>query len=291
MMAKDSTVRDYRERINRVVFYVERNLDQTLTLQEVAKVAFFSPFHFHRIFTAFTGEALADFIRRLRLERSAQQLKHLDSPVTEIAIGACYETPSAFSRAFRAHFGITPTAYRRTSQPDIEFTTHLLDLNGYPKEESIMRPEIRNIEALKILFVRRTGRYDQAAGQAFGALFQFAGPRGLLGPATRLIGISHDDPDVTAETKLRYDACLTVDVEVKPEGDIGVKIIAGGKYAVFVHQGPYQLFTNTYERIYKGWLPGSGERLRDDPCFEVYLNDPNQTKPEKLLTEIWLPIQ
>ena len=96
-----------------LIFYIEAHLGEPLSLEDVAKVAYFSPDHFHPIFAAFTGEPLAAFIRRLRLERSAQRLLHLDAPVTEIALGAGYETPPAFTRAFAAHFGVSPTEYRQ----------------------------------------------------------------------------------------------------------------------------------------------------------------------------------
>jgi AraC family transcriptional regulator len=154
-----------------------------------------------------------------------------------------------------------------------------------------MTPEIRTIAPLPVLFVRRTGPYYQAAGEAFGVLCQFAGPRGLLGPDARMIGISHDDPHVTDESRFRYDACVTLDREVRPEGEVGHKTLAGGKYAVFVHAGAYDGFQQTYDHIFAAWLPGSGERLRDEPCFELYLNSPDQVQPEALRTEIWLPLQ
>jgi AraC family transcriptional regulator len=154
-----------------------------------------------------------------------------------------------------------------------------------------MTLEIRTIDPMPVLFVRRTGPYYQAAGEAFGVLCQLAGPRGLLGPATRMIGISHDDPHVTAESRFRYDACVTIDCEAKPEGEVGQKTIAGGKYAVFLHAGSYEGFQRTYDQIFKTWLPASGVQLREEPCFELYLNSPDQVKPEDLRTEIWLPLQ
>ncbi len=98
-------------------------------------------------------------------------------------------------------------------------------------------------------------------------------------------------PNFKYESKFRYDACVTVDRDVKPEGEVSLKTIAGGKYAIFMHQGPYELFQKTYDQIFKDWLPQSGEVLREKPCFEMYLNSPDQTKPEDLRTEIWLPIQ
>jgi len=290
MPTRDSTTRDYRERINRVIFHIEAHLGEPLILEDLAKLAFFSPYHFHRIFAAFTGEPLAAFIRRLRLERAAQQLLHLDVPVTEIALDAGYETAAAFTRAFTACFGVAPSAYRERNQPSSIFGARLLSLT-MEKEDSNMTPEIRKSEPMPVLFVRRTGPYHQAAGQAFAVLCQFAVPRGLLGSSTRMIGISHDDPYVTDESKFRYDACMTIDRDVSPEGEIGKKTIAGGRYAVFLHAGPYDRFQQTYDQVFKSWLPGSGERLREEPCFEVYLNSPDQAKPEDLRTEIWLPIE
>jgi len=290
MPTRDSTARDYRERINRVIFHIEAHLGESLNLEDLAKVAYFSPCHFHRIFAAFTGEPVAAFIRRLRLERAAQHLLHVDAPVTEIALGAGYETPSAFTRAFAGHFGDSPTEYRQRHEPVSMLGARLLALTNLA-EDLTMSPEIRTIDPMPVLFVRRTGPYYQAAGEAFGVLCQFAGPRGLLGPASRMIGISHDDPHVTDESKFRYDACVTIDREVKPEGEVGLKTIAGGKYAVFLHAGAYEGFQQTYDQVFKAWLPGSGEKLREEPCFEVYLNSPDQVKPEDLRTEIWLSIQ
>lgn len=290
MAARATTARDYRERINRVIFHIEEHLGEPLTLHELARVACFSPYHFHRIFAAFAGEPLGDYVRRLRLERAAQQLLHVDAPVTEIALAAGYETPSAFGRAFLARFGLTPTALREQRAPVHVLGARPLAL-GPCKEELAMRPEIRTIDPLPVLFVRRTGPYGPAAGEAFGVLCGFAGPRGLLGPQTWVIGISHDDPHVTEAAKFRYDACVTVDREVELEGEIGRKTIAGGRYAVFAHAGPYDGLQQTYDHIFRSWLPASGEQLREEPGFERYVNSPEQTRPEDLRTEIWLPLQ
>lgn len=290
MPANDSTSEGYRKRINRVILHIEAHLGEPLRLEDLARVAHFSPFHFHRIFAAFTGESLAAFIRRLRLERAAQHLLHLDVSVTEIALGAGYETPSAFTRAFVTLFGVSPTEYRQRHEP-----AHLLGARplapATKKEDSTMTPQIRTIDPMPVLFVRRTGPYAQAAAQAFGVLCQFAGPRGLLGPTTRVIGISHDDPHVTEEARFRYDACVTVESEVDAEGEVGRKTITGGRYAVFLHEGAYEGLQATYEGIFSAWLPGSEEKLREEPSFEVYLNSPDQVRPDELRTEIWLPLK
>jgi len=288
---KTSTARDYRERINRVLFHIERHLDEPLSLPELAKLACFSPFHFHRIFTAFTGEPLGDLIRRLRLERSALQLIHLDDSITDIALAAGYETPAAYGRAFQALFGLAPSAYREQGKSWPDPGSLLLALDPCTGEDELAaRPELRTIDALPVLFVRRTGPYGQAAREAFEVLCRFASTHGLMGPSTRPIGISHDDPTVTSSARFRYDACLTLDREVRAEGEIGQKNLAGGRYAVFLHAGPYERLGPTFDQIYKGWLPGSREQLRDEPCFQAYLNSPGQVEPEALRTEIWIPV-
>jgi AraC family transcriptional regulator len=78
---------------------------------------------------------------------------------------------------------------------------------------------------------------------------------------------------------------------VKPEGEVGMQRIGGGRYAVFLHSGPYEKLGETYNAIYSQWLPQAGVKLREALCFEEYLNrDPRRTKPEKLRTEIFVPI-
>ena len=153
-----------------------------------------------------------------------------------------------------------------------------------------MQPEIRTRPDKTILYVRRTGNYNKTATEAWSALCEFAGPRGLLGRNTECLGIGHEDPAITAEDKLRYDACITVDGDVKPEGEVGKTILQGGLYAVFMHKGPYNRLNDTYQAIYKDWMPSSRMKLRDCACFELYLDDVHRTKPENLRTEIWVPV-
>ncbi|MBI9080197.1 MAG: GyrI-like domain-containing protein [Pseudodesulfovibrio sp.] len=90
---------------------------------------------------------------------------------------------------------------------------------------------------------------------------------------------------------MRYDACLTVIDEIEAEGEVGVQVIDKGKYAICTHKGPYKNLENTYAEIMGKWLPQSGQELDENPSFELYLNDPGETSPEDLLTEIHIPIK
>ena len=105
------------------------------------------------------------------------------------------------------------------------------------------------------------------------------------------ICVYHDDPKVTEQDKLRTDVCLVLPRVGRPKGEVGVKEIPGGKYTVFRYQGPYENLRAVYDTIYAKWIPEKGYKLGDTPGFEKYLNHPDHTEPENLITEIYIPVQ
>jgi AraC family transcriptional regulator len=274
---KAATTESYQERILRVLVHIQGRLDEPLELDELAGVACFSPFHFHRVFRALTGEGVHEHVRRLRLERAAQRLKLQEQPVTQIAFDAGYESHEAFTRAFHAMFGKPPSEFR--------------DPCGYqPPDYGAPPPvEIKTLPPQGVVFLRHVGPYQQVSA-TWGRLAMWAGMRGLIGPASRFVGISWDDPEITPPDKLRYDAAITLAAPLQPEGEFGVTELAGGECATLLHKGPYENLSATYRLIFGAWLPASGRELRDAPCFELYLNSPQNARPEELLTLIHVPL-
>ena len=153
-----------------------------------------------------------------------------------------------------------------------------------------MKVKIEHREPTRVAFMRHVGPYGEV-GETWDRFLPVLGKEGLLGGDSLFIGICHDDPEVTPPDKIRYDACVTVDEGFQPSGDIGVQIIPGGAYAVTTHFGPYQKLGETYTELLGRWLPRSGYELRATPCFESYLNDPQSTDPEDLITDIYAPLQ
>lgn len=287
-MVKASTQQDYHERIVRTLVHIQGHLDEELELEQVASVAAFSRFHFHRIFRGLVGESLKEYVRRLRLERAARALKQTDEPVTQIAFQAGFETHESFTRAFTSMFGESPSKYRENrgaaspgAGPGGAFQP--------PEYGDVPSPEMRELPPMRLVFLRHVGPYGEV-GPTWGKLMMWAGMRGLLGPGMKMIGIVHDDPDVTPKEKIRYDAAVLVTKPVEPKGEFGVIELPAGAYAVFTHRGPYDGLGKTYQKIYGGWLPKSGRQLRDTPAFEEYVNSPRDTKPEDLLTLIHVPV-
>lgn len=288
---KKTTEQLYRQRILRVQIYIQKNLDRDLPLEVLAKKSYFSEYHFHRIFRAVVGESLKEHIRRLRLERAASHLKHTSNLITHIAFDAGYQTHEAFTRAFKSAFGCSPSRFRLSNgatahyRSDGDINKPNSDDGEYP-----MKVEIKHIDKMRVAFVRHVGPYDQV-GKAWDHLCMYLGKAGYLGSGSRFIGICYDDPDVTDPEKIRYDACITVDDSFEPEGDIAVQAIGGGEYAVTTHFGPYNKLGQTYSKLFSQWLLQSDRELRSEPCIEFYLNDPEGTDPEDLLTDICLPLK
>jgi AraC family transcriptional regulator len=296
---RPQTEKDYKQRMLRVLVHIQQHLDEALSLEELAAIAHFSPYHFHRIFQGMVGESLMAHVRRLRLERAAMRLKHSDQPVTRLAFEAGYETHEAFARAFRTMFGESPTGFREIHQPlpmpEVASGVHYTPGGGpadftTPMGGSTVEASMKKIDEMKVAFIRHVGPYNEV-GPTWEKLCKWAGPRRLIGWKPKLLGLCHDDPSVTPPDKLRYDACLVIKKDIEPEGDVGVQTIAGGDYAVAIHRGPYEKLGETYAALCGQWIPGRGREIRSAPSFEIYKNNPQHTKPEKLVTEIYVPLE
>jgi AraC family transcriptional regulator len=211
-------------------------------------------------------------------------LKTSNRDVLQIALDAGYGAHEAFTRAFRQMFGVSPSQYRTGKQPipqRIEVT----------EMETAVFPEVR-IEthpSRRVFFLRHVGPYS-SVGPSFQKLMGHVFQNGLFRPDALILGICHDDPDVTPADKLRYDCAITVDENISATGDFGIQTIEGGEFAVATHRGPYETLSATYRGLYGTWLPASGREPRNAPPFEVYRNNPMDTKPEDLITEIFLPL-
>ncbi len=297
---KRTTLEQYKQRMLRVLVYIQRHLDEDLVLEELARIACFSMYHFHRVFRGMLGESVKEHIRRLRLERAAARLKHTKASVIEIALEAGYESHEAFTRAFKAMGGLPPSEFRlqngsssrAAALSDVHYREGMPveDFNPVQSGGFSMEVKLETLEPLRVAFYRHVGPYDRC-GEAWDRITAELGRRGLLGVENKFIGLCYDDPEVTPPEKIRYDACVTVDEEFKPEGEIGVQAIEGGQYALTTHFGPYDRLGETYARLLGQWLPRSGRELRALPCLEVYLNDPEGTDPEDLVTDIYAPLE
>lgn len=149
---------------------------------------------------------------------------------------------------------------------------------------------VQNFEAMTVASVRHTGPYTES-GKAWKALCGNPNVCKTFGPDSKFIGICYDNPDVTDDDKIRYDACVSVAEVEEFGGGVVTQTIDAGQYAVYVHKGSFDGLADTYHKLYGEWLPTSGHEPANGPCLEIYLNDPEKTPPEELLTEIRIPVK
>jgi len=282
-MTKPLTTLDYSRRLERVIAHIGAHIDEPLDLERLAGVACFSPYHFHRIYRAMTGETAADTLRRLRLHRAAGELVEGHPAIERIARRAGYGSVAAFARAFRAGYGIPPAAYRK--QGRLVLPSPLPNAT----ETAMYDVSVRDLQPARLAALRHTGSYLEI-GTTFERLFAWAAGRGLMGPLTRAIGVYYDDPDGTPAEALRSDAGISVGPDVTLDNGMRILEVAGSRHAVLHHQGPYAELNKAYRWLYREWLPQSGEHCADRPIFEEYLNNPRTLPPEQWLTDICLPL-
>lgn len=288
-IGKEETQKGYYERINKEIGYINLHLGDKMDMKQLAQLGNYSDFHFQRIMRAYLGEPLGAYIIRIRLESSAQLLRLTSMPIQEIAMKVGYENPTSYNKAFKKRFNMSPNEFRETVHISYQHFKKQEMMNI--SDQLTVKPKIKNIDPMTVIFAQVIGPYSESSSKAWGKVCKYAEEKKLFGFKTLFIGISHDDPRVTDEAKLRYDACIRIRKVIKPEGEIGVKEIPGGKYAIFRHKGSYEKLMDSYSYIFGPWISESGTELDDRPEFEVYLNAPESTKPEKLLTDIYIPIK
>lgn len=312
MYTKEDSRKEYISRINKVMDYIEANPDKSSNLSELAQIASFSPFHFHRIFTMLTGETPADFSLRIRTEKAAQQLKDSKSKtISDIAFDCGFSSMALFARTFKKHFGMSATSFRKTEQPVMVkngvyfskngkvmsknnqlYMTHNNDLCDVNLKQLIIMETnvvVKEMPEMAVIYCRHTGDFNQI-GKAYEKLMQFAGPRGLIKPDSNTITVYHDDPSVTEMSKVRQSACLLVDGDVKVEGEIGRLTIPGGKYAV----GHFEIAVTEFEQAWNTmcvWLTESGYEPSEGNPYEFYYCDPENHPEQKFVLDICIPVK
>jgi AraC family transcriptional regulator len=290
---------EYRSRIQRSLDYARAHLEENPSLAELADAAAFSPYHFHRIFAAFVGETPAEHIRRLRIEKAASELlMRPAAPITEIALSCGFATPSAFSRDFRARFGLSPRSYRerRGGLPTSRAASFLRSHRGASRgtglaEDAHSDYRYETFPAMRLACCSHVGPYGPGIGRAWGTLMRWAGPRGLLGPGTRSYGVSWDNPEVTEGHKLRYDACLEVPPETEGSRAVFIRDLSPYRCIVLPYRGPERGLSGAYARLYYRLLPESSCEPEDFPAFEHYLAPPRGLFVRRFDLEIYLPVK
>jgi AraC family transcriptional regulator len=271
MAYRDSRT-EYEARMHRVLEYIDEHLDQQLELDTLASVANFSPFHFHRQFTAWFKETLGDYVRRRRLELAALRLVAQPRlPVLQVALSVGFGSTEAFARAFKLRFDSTPTAWRKSQVSNRDQLKSKLDQAKAPRSGNHERMKVTIVDRqpTRVAYLRHTGPYGKPVSDFWMTeVAPWMETNGLYGRPR--YGISRDDPGITAPEKLRYDAAVEVPENFVGAGGHQMTTIPGGKYAVGRFKGTEQQVGDAWAWLLRDWLSASGMQLDSRPFFESY---------------------
>ena len=234
---------------------------------------------------------MGGYIQRARLEKSANMLLYRPRDnILEIALSCGFSSAAIFSRAFKAHFGTSPSQFRRQEKRKLgkvesKSSKDLFSHSRYNEGsfqttlegriELPMDVEVKLLPTFHVAYIRhiygyRKGVFSSQIDEAFQRVCKWASARDLFGSNTLVIGIPYDNPDITPNDRCHYDACVTIPPEVTAsDGEIGIQDIPGGKYAICrieVSTDETHKIGETVDRLYGEWLPGSGYQVDDGPA-------------------------
>lgn len=256
--------------IDKAITYIFDHLDEEITVEDVAKHCCYSKYHLMRMFKEDTDEALYQFIKRVRLERSAWRLKvEREKSISEIGEDYGYSS-SNFATAFKKHLNISPVHFRRQSERLVEQSSfsHGISLDELERTENLITVE--QLCPFLVVYERRKGNYHDLPEQWCRFMEKYAY---LSSPDTIYIECTIDDPSITDENRCMYELCQTISPNhpmLKKDPGILTHVFEGGKYAVYHYQGFPQFLFMIYQEVFCRWLSRTGNQLDERPIFDIY---------------------
>ncbi len=289
----------YEQRINKFIDHVNHNIDQTFKLDTLAEIAFFSPYHFHRIFTAITQETVNDFTNRVRLEKAARLLKFSTQSITDIAYNCGFSSTATFSRAFKQYFKLSPSAYKKGGEiQNSKIRKNLFPVSDYhcTMNEAELRAkfnvEIKTMPEQKIAYIRVANSFeDGVVIKAFAKLIEWAKTNHLYETGT-FFGMSLDDPMVTPKEKYRYEVCMTIpdSFTIKSDNFIETMTLPKSQYAVLSVSGDFNLVATATQYLFNDWLIHSVYEPNHQPGLEIFRNKTKVCDWSHFELDLCLPI-
>ncbi|MCE0492732.1 AraC family transcriptional regulator [Vibrio salinus] len=285
---------DYQLRLRPVIRYLEKHFNEPLNLNEVARLANLSPYHFHRTFKAVQGETLAEFLRRLRLQAAASELFYKKVSVTNAALNYGFSSSQSLAKAFRCHFGVAPSAFRecitvgafshlaknsKIGHANSKKGNALNSSSSYTDTQYLtgrINMKTEHFDPSALAYVRVTGPYGEGYEEACDKLWAWASPNGFA--KNTCIFIYHDNPEITPAEKCRTDICLMVPDNTQPTAGIEKKPFSGGRYGTLRQTvTDKSQYGPLWEDLMKQ-ITESGMECDDRPCFELYHSYDPQTQ-------------
>lgn len=251
--------------VNDTIYYINKNIELNITLDEIAKNNSVSKYHFHRIFKEDTSMNLFEMISSIRLQKAANLLiVNKYSNISEIANACGFNSHSSFIKAFKKKFNYTPKQWRNDAYK--KFSKDIIkSYESLEIEDEKIEPTIKFCETVNCLYIRHKG-YNEDIRNSWQKILFLASELGIKN-ATQ-IGIQHDNPIITHKNEASYIACIKVNENKFP--NLPILQIPSSTCAVFTLKGKYGDVLKYMAYIYNQWLPNSGYEAKTTPSYSIY---------------------
>ncbi|MBY6037520.1 AraC family transcriptional regulator [Fictibacillus nanhaiensis] len=293
--------REQQKQVFRVVDYIEDHLEESLSLEKLAQISTYSPFHFQRMFKGMIGETPANYVKRLRLEKAAHLLIYdRQTSVTQIAFMCGFTSLSYFTYSFQAYFKTSPKSWREgaylerfpreyeDSKKSKQVRKKLEDSNEQnPYTEfrwlDLDKIEIRELPRSTTVKNQRVGPYTSGVPLAWEEIYRWCESRELLEPNSTFLGVPRNNPYITPPEKSRYECHVVIregdEVLYK---DVETYSFIGGKHVVYEFEEPVDysersMLIECYSELYSIWLPRSGYKYLDNPVEMIQIDSKANT--------------
>ncbi len=306
-MPGNSVDNDQKRRIDHVVKYISDHLDDQVSLETLAGVAHYSPFHLQKVFRQIVGDSPKQYMIKLRLETAFHWLViHPQKSLQQISAESGFSSPAVFSRAIKGFFGHSPEQIRNlplsakmkllhsaTAKPtsgqlaaagQLSATSQLSPAGGSPP---IGKAPIQIVKRRTIKGIYFIAPFDRPLDiqRGFKELTKIASVRGWSSPESGMCGI------LCPHQRNSYKAFFPVSQEAEGTDKFTFTEIKGGTFATFTVRGDLRQVNKAAHYFYREWLPDSGYKIAGITGFETFTESPAFTPYHQLEREIHIPIE
>jgi AraC family transcriptional regulator len=278
---------EYRVRINEVVNFVLQNLSEELSLQQLADIAKYSPFHFQKIFKQVVGESPKQYVIRMRIETAAHALvMHKHKTVTEIALEHGFSSSATFARSFKNYYRVSAEEFRNVPQKQnaerfqtVENETASEEIESCLKSLNI---RVQKRSVCRCVFINAKLNDDESIQNAFRKVSQIAETNDLALPNSNFAGAVYMHSGI-------YRAMIFTESNIPKR--LNVLEIPAGKYVILDVWGGFKENFEKLKIFAEFWLPESGYRIADIVGYEIFTESPLEKPYNEIRKEIYIPIE
>lgn len=262
--------------IEKAILEIENNIADDLTIEHLAEISGYSPFHFQRLFKKYIDDSVAHYIIKRRLEKAAFVLKYLKLGIRDTAIKVGFNSNSSFTRSFKKYYKVSP----------LEFKNNFKELDPFIDKIKLPENEIVHLDNIEVYFLRNKNKNNKNIFRSwYDCLIKFID---FDFSELKLISLIYTDPSTSLNKRTMYEICIENKSKHK---ELPIKTIKGGRYAKFYFKGDLKNFYTFINIIYTRYFYAKRYYISLKPHFIVHKNSIEEIMQNKLNLELYIALE